>query len=78
MAGVGLIAGVAGGLIYAYGVVYIPIIYLNFILTALFGALIGAAVGLGARAGKVRSAWYAGLSGRGAGSGGPWARGPRS
>ncbi|MEO0323352.1 MAG: hypothetical protein AAF447_10375 [Myxococcota bacterium] len=43
------------GALYAAAIFYIPLIYLNAILTAVFGALLGFAIAQALRAGKVRS-----------------------
>ena len=52
---VGLLAAFIGGLIYAYAFQWIPIIYINFVVTLAFGALIGGAVGWSAMTGKIRN-----------------------
>lgn len=44
-----------GGAIYTYGINYIPLIYVNFLLTAGYGLVLGLAVGSAARAGKLRN-----------------------
>ena len=59
----GLSAAVLTGAIYGYALNYIPFIYLNFILTLVFGAAVGYAVGKGAKFGKIRSAKFTGLFG---------------
>jgi hypothetical protein len=51
----GLATAVVLGVAYAFAVVYIPIIYLNMLLTMGFGAAIGGAVGYVAKLGHVRS-----------------------
>lgn len=51
----GIIAAVFLAVIYGYAIFYIPFIYLNFFLTVGFGALVGYAVFLGAKVGKVRN-----------------------
>jgi hypothetical protein len=59
----GLLAGLAAGgavalvlsVLYAYGTIYIPIVQLEFLLTALFGAAIGATTGGVMHRFKVRS-----------------------
>ena len=43
------------GVVYAYATNYIPLVYINFLLTIAFGAAIGGAVGAGARMGRVRN-----------------------
>lgn len=54
-AGAGVGAALAVGAVYAYATNWIPIIYLNFLLTIGFGIAVGAAVAWGARAGKIRN-----------------------
>ncbi|HKD37572.1 MAG TPA: hypothetical protein VKB78_12255 [Pirellulales bacterium] len=51
----GLATAVVLGVAYAFAVVYIPIVYLNMLLTMGFGAAIGGAVGYTAKLGHVRS-----------------------
>src|SRR6266568_3144420 len=51
----GLATAVVLGGAYAFAVVYIPIVYLNMLLTMGFGAAIGGAVGYAAKLGHVRS-----------------------
>ena len=43
------------GVVYAYATNYIPLVYINFLLTIGYGAAIGGAVGAGARMGRVRN-----------------------
>ncbi len=51
----GLATAVVLGVAYAFAVVYIPIVYLNLLLTMGFGAAIGGVVGYAAKLGHVRS-----------------------
>ncbi len=44
-----------GGAIYTYGINYIPLIYVNFLLTAGYGLVLGLAVGSAAKTGKLRN-----------------------
>lgn len=44
-----------GGAIYTYGITYIPLVYINFLLTAGYGLALGLAVGSAAKAGKLRN-----------------------
>jgi len=57
-----LTAGVLG-FVYSYAVVYIPLIYINVLLTFGFGFAIGAAVAWGANVGKIRNNFMAGAYG---------------
>ena len=60
---VGGITAAALGVAYAYGLAWIPLIYVSFLLTGGFGAIIGLAVGVCAKAGKVRNPMVAGIIG---------------
>ena len=51
----GMTAALVGGFVYAYAFWWIPIIYLNFLMTLAFPALIGGAVYYGGHVGKVRN-----------------------
>jgi hypothetical protein len=51
----GLATAIVLGVAYAFAVVYIPILYLNMLLSMGFGAAIGGAVGYAAKLGHVRS-----------------------
>lgn len=51
----GLITAAIGAVIYSYAMHWIPIVQLNFVLTALFGMAIGGVVAWRATAGHVRS-----------------------
>jgi hypothetical protein len=51
----GIGTAVVLGVAYSYAVVFIPIVYLNVLLTACFGGAIGAAVSWAAKFGHVRS-----------------------
>src|SRR4051794_22838506 len=55
----GIIAGVAtsvvAAIIYAYGDLYIPLIYLNVLLCVVFGAAVGVVSAMAMRFGKVRN-----------------------
>lgn len=55
----GTVAAVVLGIAYSYGIVYIPLCYVNTLLTLAFGALLGVCVALGAMWGKVRSPMFA-------------------
>ncbi len=55
------------GVVYGYGLYYIPSIYLSVVLCALFGGAVGYTVGFGAIAGKVRNAWVVAAFGFAAG-----------
>ena len=60
---VGALVAVPLGVVYAFGTNYIPIVYVNFLLTLALGAAIGGAVGLGAKVGRVRNVPVASLAG---------------
>jgi len=60
MAGAGAVGAVVLGAAYGYGIYWIPFVYLNLLMTAGFGFGVGFSVGLGARAGRVRSPFIAG------------------
>src|SRR5205823_5628413 len=51
----GLGTAVVLGVVYSYAVVFIPIVYLNVLLTVIFGCAIGGAVTWAAKFGHVRS-----------------------
>ena len=51
------------GAVYTYLVVYIPIVYVNFLATFVFGLAIGAVVGRTVRVGKIRNTFVAGWMG---------------
>lgn len=51
------------GVIYSFALAWIPIIYINFLLTAGFGALIGLIVGACGKAGNVRNPMVIGIFG---------------
>lgn len=51
----GAVGAVVLGAIYGYAIYYIPLIYLNFIITIGFGWGVGFLVGKGGKAGKVRN-----------------------
>jgi hypothetical protein len=55
------------GVVYGYGLYYIPSVYLSAVLCALFGGVVGWTVGLGAIAGKVRNTWVVAAFGFAAG-----------
>jgi hypothetical protein len=59
----GGVAAVALAFVYTYAIVWIPLIYVNFLLTVCFTAGIGFAVAIGAKAGKLRNMAVAGLLG---------------
>lgn len=59
----GTITAVVLGMIYAYGLAWIPLIYAAFLLTAGLGAGIGFAVGICGKWGKVRSPMMIGFFG---------------
>ncbi|MDP4088167.1 MAG: hypothetical protein Q8930_02710 [Bacillota bacterium] len=52
----GTIAAVVGSFIYSYAIAYIPFVYLNFLICIGFSALVGYAVAIGAKKGKIRNA----------------------
>jgi hypothetical protein len=54
-AGIG--TAISLGIAYAYAMVYVPIIYLNFFGTAAFGFALGYLVKRSARAGRIRNHW---------------------
>ena len=49
------VVGAILGVVYDYLIVWIPLIYINFLVTAGFGALLGGICGRAARAGKIRN-----------------------
>ena len=51
------------GVAYAYALAWIPFVYVSFLLTAGFGALVGLVVGICAKLGKVRNPLVAGIIG---------------
>jgi hypothetical protein len=55
----GIAAAVVLGIIYSFAIVHIPFAKLHFVLTMFYGALIGLAVGWGAKIGKIRSVFIA-------------------
>jgi hypothetical protein len=55
----GLVATIAG-VIYAYAFYWIPIVYLNFLVTLVFAGLIGGTVAIVAKLGKIRNNWFVG------------------
>lgn len=55
MLALGAIGAVVLGLIYAYAIEYIPLVYLNMLLVIGYGTAIGACVHFGAKWGKVRN-----------------------
>jgi hypothetical protein len=59
----GVVAAVLGGFVYGYAFYYIPIIFLNILVTLAFAAGIGMAVAVAARAGKVRNNLFVGTIG---------------
>ena len=59
----GCLVAVPLGVVYSYGTNWIPIVYVNFLLTLVLGAAIGGAVGLGASAGRIRNVPVASLAG---------------
>jgi len=60
---VGGVGAIVLGIVYSYGLAWIPIIYVSFILTAGFGALLGLMVGAAGKAGKVRNPFIVGVFG---------------
>jgi uncharacterized membrane protein YvlD (DUF360 family) len=52
---IGILTALALSFVYAYAISYIPFIYLNFLLTGLFGVVIGAVVAMSAGFGKIRN-----------------------
>lgn len=59
----GTAAAVLGALAYSFAINWIPLIYVNFLATLAYGALIGGCVYLGVKSGKVRNPILAGLLG---------------
>jgi len=57
----GLFIALIGAFAYAWSVQWIPLIYINFLATLAFGALVGGAVGVVARVGRIRSDAVVGL-----------------
>ena len=57
-----VVAGVLG-VVYSYLVVYIPIIYINFLVTCVFGLAIGWSVGRAAKSGKIQNTFLVGWLG---------------
>jgi hypothetical protein len=55
----GIVTAAVLGIAYAFAVAYIPIVYVNALLTFGFGWLMGQAVGWGAKAGKIRNPFVA-------------------
>src|SRR5262245_18670671 len=53
----GAASAFALGFAYTWGIVYVPIIYLNILLTVVLGSGVGIAVGMAAKAGHVRSSF---------------------
>lgn len=64
---IGTTAAAIGGIIYAYAIYYVPIIYLNLLLTVGFGIAMGALVGAMARRGCIRNTFVVAVLGLGAG-----------
>ncbi|MHC4405194.1 MAG: hypothetical protein ACYTG0_36575 [Planctomycetota bacterium] len=60
---VGLVVAAVLGVVYTYAIVNIPIVYINFFVTCALGAAIGFAVGVAARAGKIRNTFVVGVLG---------------
>jgi hypothetical protein len=54
----GLLAALIGGFAYAYAFYWIPFIYLNFLMTLIFAAIIGGGVYVGGHVGKVRNTTF--------------------
>lgn len=59
----GVIGTLILGAVYGYAVFYIPFIYLNFLITAIYGAGVGYLIGLGGKWGKVRNSGVLALFG---------------
>ena len=57
----GLLVALLGGFLYAWSVQWIPLIYINFLATLAYAAIVGGAVGVVARMGKIRSNLAVGL-----------------
>ena len=55
----GIAVAVVLGVIYSFGIVNIPVVQINFLLTFFFGILMGLAVGWGAKLGKIRNTFVA-------------------
>jgi hypothetical protein len=59
--GVGGVVGAVLAFVYAYLILYNPFIYINALASLAFGAVAGAAVGIGLNLGKVRSTLVSGV-----------------
>jgi hypothetical protein len=55
----GIATAIVLGVIYSFGIVHIPIVQINFLLTLGFGCVMGVAVGWGAKTGKIRNPFVA-------------------
>jgi hypothetical protein len=51
----GLMASIIFSIIYAYGIIYIPFVYLNVFFALGYSILVGMVAGLGAKKGKIRN-----------------------
>ena len=60
---VGVVTGCVLGGVYTFTLILIPFIYINFLLTAGFGAVIGVVVGWAAKVGKIRNNLVVGFLG---------------
>jgi hypothetical protein len=59
----GLSTAVVLGIAYSYAIVYIPVVYVNALISMLFALLVGGAVASAAKAGHVRNALLVGIIG---------------
>jgi hypothetical protein len=55
----GIVVAIVLGVAYSFAIVNIPFVKINFILTFFFGAIMGLAVGWGAKLGKIRNTFVA-------------------
>jgi hypothetical protein len=51
---VGCVSAIVLGVVYSFAIVYIPFVYLNFLITCIFGFVLGGIIGWCARIGKIR------------------------
>ena len=51
----GIIGAIVLSLIYCYATIYIPFVYINFLLTLCYGGAVGLIVAIGAKKGKIRN-----------------------
>lgn len=60
---VGGISAILLAAVYSYGLAWIPLIYVSFLLTGGFGAILGLIVGICAKIGKIRNPFIVGIFG---------------